>query len=371
MIHGPTVIDTGWTERILHSLERLGEVRAKLGGTTGYVALLDARLDSVVEFDRKLPSECLSDLNEWADVLVLTNHGKSRESGLAFAEQVLSRAEGVDSLVQVERPGEPDGGIVLWNPDDVERKVAEHLQKDLGLEITEVRTVRTDKGGETGRSRRIACVEPGDLILVNGITVGVAESRNVELVFDDSGYLVEIRGGRIKPEGVERLGQVDPERVVVKTDRRLRRTEPKRRRVKNGPARIRRILLIDHDAERKVEDMRRSDAVVSVGDDTTCVCAELGDRLGVWVIGIVDLDPDGWVRDDTRESLRGSENLMALLVCERDDDAGELVRERFFRGREVKVLDPPVTAGDLVEEVKECVKEVLKCVYHKAKETSA
>ncbi|WP_456435647.1 DUF2117 domain-containing protein [Methanopyrus sp.] len=371
MIHGPTVIDTGWTKRILHSLERLGEVRAKLGGTTGYVALLDAGLDSVVEFDRKLPSECLSDLNEWADVLVLTNHGKSRESGLAFAEQVLSRAEGVDSLVQVERPGEPDGGIVLWNPDDVERKVAEHLQKDLGLEITEVRTVRTDKGGETGRSRRIACVEPGDLILVNGITVGVAESRNVELVFDDSGYLVEIRGGRIKPEGVERLGQVDPERVVVKTDRRLRRTEPKRRRVKNGPARIRRILLIDHDAERKVEDMRRSDAVVSVGDDTTCVCAELGDRLGVWVIGIVDLDPDGWVRDDTRESLRGSENLMALLVCERDDDAGELVRERFFRGREVKVLDPHVTAGDLVEEVKECVKEVLKCVYHRAKETSA
>ncbi len=364
------MIDTGWAERILRSLEGLGEVRAKLGGTTGYVALLDARLDSVVEFDRKLPSECLSELSEWADVLVLTNHGRNRESGLAFAEQVFSRAEDVDSLVQVERPGEPDGGVVLWNPTDAERKVAEHLRKDLGLEITEVRRVRTEETGRGG-SRRIACVEPGDRILVNGITVGVAESRNVELIFDDRGYLVEIRGGRIKPEGVERLGRVDPGRVVVKTDRRLRRTEPERKRVRRGPGRIHRVLLVDHDAERKVEDMRRSDAVVSVGDDTTCVCAELGDRLGVWVVGLVDLDPDGWVREDTRESLRGSENLAALLVCERDDDAGKLVRERFFRDREVRLFGPPVTVRELVEEVKECVKEVLKCVYHGAKETSA
>ncbi len=365
------MIDTGWAECIIHSLERLGEVRAKLGGVTGYVALIDAGLDSVVEFDRKLPSECLSELSEWgADVLVLANHGKSRESGLAFAEQVLSRVEGVDSLVQVERPGEPDGGIVLWNPTDAEWEVAEHLQEDLGLEVIETRTVRTEGSGAE-RVRRIACVEPGDRILVNGITVGVAESRNVELVFDDKGHLEEIRGGSIKPEGVERLGRVDPERVVVKTDRKLRRIEPERKRVKSGPVRVRKVLLIDHDAERKIEDMRRSDAVVSVGDDTTCVCAELGDRLGVWVVGLVDLDPDGWVLEDTRESLRDSENLAALLVCGRDDEAGKLVRERLFHGREVKVFDPPVTVRELVEEVRRCVEEVLERVYLGAEETSA
>jgi len=355
VLHGPTIIDTGWAERLLDALERLGEVRAKLGGTTGYIALLDAGLQDRVEFDRKLPSECLEELREWADALVLANHGKSRESGLAFAEGVLARAEGVDSLVQVERPGEPDGGIVLWSPGESERRVARHLSDELGLEVIEVR--EAPEGAESSRRRRISCVKPGDRILVNGVTVGVAESDDVVLVFDEEGRLVDIEGGRLKREGVERLGRVDPARAVVKTDRRLRRREPDSRRVTPPPDRVSRAVLVDHDAERRVEDIRWADAVVAVGDDTTAVCAELGDRLGSWVVGIVDLDPDGWVVDDTREALERSENLICLLVCRRDDDAGEVIRGRLFSDGHRLELDEPERPEEWVERLVSLLEE--------------
>ncbi len=327
----------------------MGEVRAKLGGTTGYVALLDAGLQDRVEFDRKLPSECLDELHEWADALILANHGKSRESGLAFAEGVLARAKRVNSLVQVERPGEPDGGLVLWSPGEPERRVARHLRDELDLPVVGTREV-PERSGSSHR-RRISCVEPGDRILVNGVTVGVAESSEVVLVFDDRGRLVDIEGGRLKPEGVRRLGRVDPARAIVKTDRRLRRLEPDRRRVVPPPDRIARVVLVDHDAERRVGEIRRADAVVSIGDDTTAMCAELGDRLGSWVVGVVDLDPDGWVVDDTLEALNRAENLLCLLVCRRDDRAGELLRERVFRDGPRLSLDGPRRPEAWVEDL--------------------
>ncbi|NPB01406.1 MAG: DUF2117 domain-containing protein [Methanopyri archaeon] len=353
VFHGPTIFDTGWARRVLDALKGLSRVEAELGGTTGYMAMLDAGMEDEVRFERRMPSECLRALRDRCDALVLANHGKSLESGLRFAEVVMRRA-GVPSLVQVERPGEEDGGLILWNPDDVHRRVGEYLSEVLDLPVLMERepSKRDDVRVEGGRVlRRIAAVEPGDLILVNGVTVGVAEDDDVVLVFED-GRLVDAEGARLKPEGVQRLGKVDPERAVVKTDSRLRRTEPDREALREPPGSIRRIVLVNHDAEARVKDIEWADAVVSVGDDTTCVCAELAARLGSWLVGLVDLDVDGWFRDDTREVLLDRPSVLALLVCDVDDEAGKAVRESLFGGGDRVTLPFPVEPPEFVEVVK-------------------
>ena len=42
VVHGPQIVDTGFAEKILKLLENYGNVTARLGGTMGRTAVIDA-----------------------------------------------------------------------------------------------------------------------------------------------------------------------------------------------------------------------------------------------------------------------------------------------------------------------------------------
>jgi len=65
VIHGPEVIDSGEGKRVFEKLSCVGKVEARLGGTMGKVAVLDAGLENVVDISRhQKPSACVESLSD-------------------------------------------------------------------------------------------------------------------------------------------------------------------------------------------------------------------------------------------------------------------------------------------------------------------
>ena len=64
--------------------------------------------------------------------------------------------------------------------------------------------------------RKIHGVSPDENIFINGIVVGYSNADSIVLVARD-GLIVDIINGTIKYHGLEKLGPVDLERVIVKT----------------------------------------------------------------------------------------------------------------------------------------------------------
>ena len=97
-LHGDTMI----------VLSAEGEVSAKLGGTMGRTAVIDAGLENVIDTSQRLkPSESIGALSATSDVVFLLNHGKTTETGRAFGSIVISNLQDMDNkqIVQIERPG--------------------------------------------------------------------------------------------------------------------------------------------------------------------------------------------------------------------------------------------------------------------------
>jgi hypothetical protein len=77
MNHGPEVIDSGEAKKILEKLSCIGKVDAKLGGTMGKAAVLDAGLDDIIDISQHMkPSVCIKSLIETSDLVCLLNRGK-------------------------------------------------------------------------------------------------------------------------------------------------------------------------------------------------------------------------------------------------------------------------------------------------------
>ncbi len=92
VIHGPEVIDSGEAKNVLEKLFCLGKIEAKLGGTMGKVAVLDAGFEDVIDITRhQKPSSCIDSLLETSYLVCLLNKGKTIETGKAFGEIVASR----------------------------------------------------------------------------------------------------------------------------------------------------------------------------------------------------------------------------------------------------------------------------------------
>jgi hypothetical protein len=187
--------------------------------------------------------------------------------------------------------------------------------------------------------RRIHNVMPGETIRINGIVVGTAVSRDVEIVVDDC-RIVDIVGTRIKEHGIEKLERIDLKSALVRTGS-IRRTKHKVRvgrvdaKEKSGDLRV---VLIDHDAESTFELAEDVDIAVTVGDDTTAIAGDILCRLGIPVIGITDMDLDG-VLSDTN-ILPGS--VVLRVKPGYDDIVGDLVRDRLFGGTGQKMVTQSV-----------------------------
>jgi hypothetical protein len=345
VVHGPQIVDTGYAVEILKLLENYGEVNAILGGTMGRTAVIDAELEDKIDIGQKLlPSQSIEKLSKTSDVVVLINYGKSSVTGHAFGYKVFNRCAVNPNLLQIERPGEKDGTVIPWNNDLV--GLGENIAQDLNLELTDPSLI-TDKMELSGVGafksgnivhRKVAGVSPDENILLNGIVVGRSTSENVILVAED-GILTQILGGIIKNHGVEKLGKIDLEDAVVKTGL-LRRSKVKPRIIKSKQNAEKRnssklnISYLSHAAE-DIYKLKDSDLVVTVGDDTTLVAADILYRFNVPIIGITDGDLDRVVE----EGFKPVGSMIIELDRGWDDIIGEKIFLELFNGKQTMEIE--------------------------------
>jgi hypothetical protein len=98
----------------------------------------------------------------------------------------------------------------------------------------------------------------------------------------------------VKPNGLEKLENrmINLSTAKVKTGG-IRRTRSKPRIGDVGSRKSsNKIAIIDHAAESTFELVRDAGLVITVGDDTTTIAADILARLGIPVIGIIDGDLD-------------------------------------------------------------------------------
>lgn len=313
VIHGPEVVDSGQAKKIIELLNTKGFVTSMIAGTMGKTAVIDAHMENIIDIHRSLkPSECIEECIDTKDVIYLLNHGKQLETGVAFADMVISHVKRKDEkpIVHIERPGSPDGTVIPWN--ELAQEYAKNIADELGLPIMMAskheKEILVEKEGERV-VRHLTGVHPGEKILINGIVVGFATSFEVSIIAEN-GYITQIKGGNIKEHGVEKLHDyenltpIDLKSAWVKSGK-LRSDNFKARTLKtcelctfaNKENKMQKhgicAVIVDHAAEKVFDIVPGADVAVTVGDDTTILAADILYRLGIPIIGITDGDSDG------------------------------------------------------------------------------
>lgn len=430
VVHGPGIVDSGWALEIINLLSKLGNVRCRLGGTMGRTAIIDAGLEDKVDISLKLlPSESLNIFNsENVDVIFLLDYGKSSETGHTFGFKVLNHyfkkisddtylatnhRPLFDSRIpvfQIERPGEEDGSIISWNV-ALNRKIAafrekgstefedtypdvippdillNELSRILNLNIVDAEDIADTYFSEIAKEaeealvenyfskvedkesykyRKIHGVSIGDNIFINGHVVGKANSNNLVLIAKDK-FLVEILGGSIKEHGVEKLGKIDLDNVIVKTGL-LRVSDKVKPRILEESSNFLKDECdsIDEDSTDEYDYLKvgfvnhvaydvyrfkNCDLVVTIGDDTTLVSSDILYRLNIPVIGITDGDLDkvvekGFVNENS-------------IICEVAPGLDDIVGEEIYRNifnENVMLEIPYYSENKSIDEVLEIFK---------------
>ncbi len=345
VVHGPQIVDTGFAEKILCLLKNYGLVKARLGGTMGRTAVIDASLEGAIDINYKLlPSQSIDKISEDSDVVFLINYGKSSVTGHAFGYKVYNRCKSDPNLIQIERPGEPDGTVIPWKSNQTDLAVA--VAKELKLkfmtpsevsEAVETDCIYNPTEKDAIVYRKLAGVSADENIFLNGIVVGRSKSPDVTLIAEN-GILTGILGGEIKKHGVEKLGKIELERAVVKTGL-LRRSKIKPRIVDRNIEILDKhdklnISYLSHAAE-DIYQLKDSDLVVTVGDDTTLVAADILYRFRVPIIGITDGDLDRVVE----EGFRTVGSMIVELESGYDDIIGEKIFSELFNGKQTMEIE--------------------------------
>jgi len=363
VIHGPEVIDSGQAEKVLEKLSRLGEVEAKLGGTMGKTAVLDAGLEGRIDIREHLkPSACIESFFESSDLVCLINQGKTLETGKTFGKIVFSHLREPEKkpLFQIEFSEtsetrfQESGCMKLIPLNKKAGMYTEKLSKNLGItaETTplprpQIDSIRTEKCPETGKTqifRELSGVFPGENILVNGIVIGKANSSAVKIV-SENGFITAIEGGIIKEHGLEKLHSyenrepIDLENAWVKSGSVRRSTPARRNAPKPAPCPVNlkpiprneagKVVLIDHAAEHSFELADGAQLAVTVGDDTTAIAGDILYRLGIPILGITDGDCDDLAC--RTEIFPGS--VILRLAAGNDDIVGKKLRQELFKGK--------------------------------------
>ncbi len=296
ILHGPEIIDVGSARRIIDIFKKKHDVVAKLGGTMGITAVLDSGLEDVIDISQGLtPSETVLFLKDRIDLAILLNHGKTLDTGRHFGRIVASKVGDSMPFVHIERP-DSNGRIIYYS--SKAKTYAEFVKNTLAgsynllLESGKAAPSYVREDGDR-IIRRIAGAVAGENIRLNGVVIGEITTPDPEIVCKD-GKVVEVRGIRIKHHGLEKLEnrKINLFTAKVKTGN-IRRTTQKPK-IKNVRCmRQGKIAIIDHCAESTFELVKDAGLVITVGDDTTTIAADILTRLGISVIGIIDGDIDG------------------------------------------------------------------------------
>ncbi len=353
VIHGPDIVDSGMALKIIKVLGRFGKISARMAGTTGKIAVLDAHLEELIDIKASLrPSECIEEFFMTKDAVFLLNHGKTLDNGRFFASLVVANLKNKDikPLIQIERPSSEDGEVVPWNRSST--TLAAETARLLELELSDVAeiftTIRIEDHGHR-IVRKVFGVHPGEHILINGIVVAYALSGDVSIIAEN-GFIKDITGAEVKMHGLEKLHNYEKMDTIDIT----------RSWVKSGPlrgnnfsARVHResdtgypiagnapvhelmssagsirAVIIDHEAERSFELAAGAQLAVTVGDDTTEIAGDILYRLGIPIIGITDGDIDGFAH--RKHIFPGS--IVLRLRSGYDDIAGKRIKAEIFGG---------------------------------------
>ena len=301
VVHGPNIIDSGYASELIDLLSGYGDVSARLGGTMGRTAVIDANMENTIDISRKLvPSDSLKLFyDDEVDMIFLLNYGKSNVTGQVFGYKVYNHfTEKIDNnyipIIQIERPGEVDGSIIPWNND---LDIVGELSEKLNLDIVTPDEVYNNhiKNDRPGINQRIVHgVSPDENIMVNGVVIGKSNSNNLVLIACDN-HIVDIEGGVLKEHGIEKLGEVDLDSAIIKTGL-LRKSKVTPRIIERNKNIDFEIAFLDHAGE-DVYKFRKCDAVITVGDDTTLIASDILYRFNIPIIGITDGDLDKVVED--------------------------------------------------------------------------
>lgn len=339
VVHGPGIVDSGYAKKIIEILSQYGEIKARLGGTMGRTAVIDAHMEDIIDIKQKLlPSVSIqSFIDEGVDLIFLLNYGKSSLTGHTFGYKVQGNIE-YPPLIQIERPGEADGSVISWRSDlnDFAVELAEKLDLKFFNKLQITREIK----GKTGSQReghktyrKVAGVSPNENIFINNMVIGRSNSSTLSIVAED-GIITQIIGGRLKKHGVQKLGKIDLDKAIIKTGllrnsviepRILDKSPIKESDKKNNLT----ASYLDH-AAFDIYKLRNSDLVITVGDDTTLVAADILFRFNVPIFGITDGDLDKVVE----KGFKAQGSVIVELDYGLDDIIGEKISKKCFKGKE-------------------------------------
>jgi hypothetical protein len=333
ILHGPEIVDIGSARKIIDIFKTEHEIIAKLGGTMGRTAVLDAGLENIIDISRGLtPSETIISLKNEIDLAILLNHGKTMDTGRYFGQIIASRIDNFVPFVHIERPD--IGGSIIYYHSPAKRCadfVRNFLAKydnvyDLPVEFGRPAPSYVKIQGDRV-IRRIGGAFTGENIRLDGVVIGEVIKPDVEIICKD-GKIIELPGIREKTHGLEKLegSRIDLFTAKVKTGG-IRRTGHKTKIGYSAQGiSSQRIAIIDHCAESTFEIVKNAGLVITVGDDTTTIAADILARLGIPVIGIIDGDIDGVLEN----TVVPDGSLIIRVRSGFDDIVGREVSRKFF-----------------------------------------
>ena len=296
-------------------------------------------------------------------------------------------------VIQIERPGEEDGSIISWNvilnqqleksrkskrarlglgtknmleslsfnfeelfdglkasldlievaPEEV---VSQYLSNSQESEdeksIQNLLESYEDYGTSHYTYRKIHGVSPDENIFINGIVVGYSNADSIVLIARD-GIIVDIINGTIKYHGLEKLGPVDLERVIVKTGLLRKSDDISPRILSHEEISIKdternlysgeisdddysfKVAYVDH-AAYDIYKFKDFDLVVTIGDDTSLVASDILYRFNIPIIGITDEDLDKVVEN----GFVNEKSTFIEVSSGFDDIVGQYINEEIF-----------------------------------------
>ena len=325
-------------------------------------------------------------------------------------------------VIQIERPGEEDGAIISWNvvlnEQLAKSKKSKRARLSLGdknmleslsfnfeelfdglkaaldlIEVTPEEVVSdyfsNNQESEDEKTienllqsyddyetshytyRKIHGVSPDENIFINGIVVGYSNADSIVLIARD-GMIVDIINGTIKYHGLEKLGPVDLERIIVKTGL-LRKSEDVNPRilshndiyVKDTERNLYsgeisedeysfKVAYVDH-AAYDIYKFKDFDLVVTIGDDTSLVASDILYRFNIPIIGIIDGDLDKVVEN----GFVNEKSIFIEVASGFDDIVGQYINEEIFMSKDTFEM-PFDEEANSVEEFKTVIFNVFK-----------
>ncbi|MBM5804790.1 MAG: DUF2117 domain-containing protein [Candidatus Verstraetearchaeota archaeon] len=356
IFHRPEVIDSDWARKILQILGGFGTVDARLSGTMGTLAVLDSSMDDKIKCDFRPTSQCLAEMVRECDSIVMAMYSDNPLKSHAFCWHLVKKLNCPNiPIVEVEAK---NGVVIDWC---AKSDLSAKLVKKLGFKSTPPPDYGKTEWIKDGiKYRKVLAAEPGDFVLVNGTVVGRATSEEV-ILRESDGKIVGGDSVEFKEQGLIKLirrGKIDLFKVKLDTTTSLRRTEFKRRyHVPTPKGDL--IAFIEHDVASRsgatvYGGIRRGiTGAVTIGDDTTAIAGEILSRYRIPIIGIVDGDKDGLLKDTALAE--GS----IILTVKMDDQLGEVIRDKLFKGKRLvnfKFKEAKERAVDLAVESNQLIR---------------